>query len=238
MTFFCPTEPQIRDQILALLPRGRAWQTNEGGPIKGWEPAFDANSFNPNAFQTTRRKFSVLWQYWAAFASVVYFLHQRLCALRMEFWCATKTETLDQWMVEYGLPDACDPFPDLCTKVSALGGTRCEYYAAVAARGGWSIECFYGRWCGTLPGQAGAMAGRFQPGRRGFAQMFIRVDLANSPAYQGPLGPEAPRCFTLRAGRPLRCPPDPFNPDISALECLMARVVHAEIQIVYEAITS
>jgi hypothetical protein len=33
-------------------------------------------------------------------------------------------------MAEYGLPDGCDPFPDLCTKVAAIGGTRCEYRRA------------------------------------------------------------------------------------------------------------
>jgi hypothetical protein len=124
MSFFCPTEEQIRAQVLALLPRGRAWQTNEGGPQ-----------------ETVAGKDSILWQYFAAFANVMTYLHERLCALRMEFWCATHNETNPEWLIEYGLPDACDPFPDLCTKVAAIGGTRCEYYQFIAERAGWKLFC-------------------------------------------------------------------------------------------------
>lgn len=214
--------------MFALLPRGRAWQTNEGGPQKGWEPAFDVGSFDSGAFSTTRSKFSVLWRYWAAAAREFWFVAKRLCDLRMEFWCATRNETDDLWMTEYGLPDACDPFPDLCTKVAAIGGTRCEYYQYIAQRAGWSIECTFGGWCNTLPGSSRAQAGRFRPGRRNGALLFIRVHLGDSPAYAGPLHPVT-KAGRMKAGRRIGC-----DPDISPLECLLARVVHAEIQITYE----
>src|SRR4051812_19380625 len=122
----CPTLDEITTAVLSLLPRGRAWQTNEGLPRPGFEPAFNPKAFQSDAFQTTREAPSILWQYWRSFAVVVDYLTQRLCALRLEFWCQTLNETHDGWMTEYGLPDECDPFPDLCTKVAAIGGTRCE----------------------------------------------------------------------------------------------------------------
>lgn len=227
MSFFCPTEEQVRTQVFSLLPRGRAWQTNEGGPIKGWEPGFNLDAFNPDAFTTTSRKPSILWQYWAAFAREAWYFAKSMCELRLEFWCASHTKTNDGWLIEYGLPDACDPFPDLCLKVAAVGGTRCEYYAAVAARAGWSIECSdKGSWCGSLPGRG--QAGCFRPGRRSASLLFILVHLADSPAYGGTLSP-IPKAGRMKAGRMLGC-----GPNISALECLLARVVHAEIKIQYE----
>lgn len=232
MSFFCPTEEQVRAQVLALLPRGRAWQTNEGGPIQGFDAAFNPEAFHNEAFAVTSRKKSVLWQYWAAFANIMWYLQKRLCDLRMEFWCATHNETHDGWMTEYGLPDNCDPFPDLCTKVAALGGTRCEYYQFIAQRAGWALECDVFDPCGSLPGCGGASrAGRFRPGRRGGARVLIRVDLPNSPAFGGILSP-IPKAGRMKAGRRLGC-----GPDLSPLECLLARVVHAEIEIHYEVIT-
>jgi len=230
-SFFCPTEEQVREQVFALLPRGRAWQTNEGGPIRGFDQAFNSDAFNNEAFAVTKRKESVLWQYWASFAREAWFVTKRLCDLRMEFWCATINETRDEWMTEYGLPDNCDPFPDLCLKVAAVGGTRCEYYQMIAARVGWSLECVsFDAGCGSLPGHAGAKAGRFRPGRRGVSKMFVRVDLPNSSAYAGNLAP-IPKAGRMKVGRRLGC-----APDLTPLECLLARVVHAEIQIVYEVI--
>lgn len=232
MTFFCPTEEQVRAQTFALLPRGRAWQTNEGGPVQGFDKAFNPEAFNPEAFAVTSRKQSILWQYWAAFAREMWFVTKRLCDLRSEFWCATINETRDGWMKEYGLPDNCDPFPDLCLKVSAIGGTRCEYYQLVAARVGWDIECLvYSSGCGSLTGQTGAKAGRFRPGRRGLAQIFILVNLSNSPAYGGTISPVS-KAGRMKVGRRLGC-----GPDISPLQCLLARVVHAEIEIKYEVTT-
>jgi hypothetical protein len=222
----CPTAREILASALKIIPKGRAWQSNEGGPREGASIAFQLGGFEGDAFATKYRKPSWLLRFWKSVAEVYEFTNHRLCDLRLEFWCATQTETNDLWMAEYGLPDACDPFPDLCSKVAALGGCRCEYYAEVAARAGWSITCIdeLSR-CGA---QAGfAMAGRARPGSQSAAKIQIIVDLNSSTSYTG--GPRLlPLAGRLKAGRPLAC-----GPDISPLECIMARVVHAEIQIAY-----
>src|SRR2546421_695582 len=127
----CPTRDEILNSALALLPQGRAWQSNEGGPAVGYDIGFDPGGYQDNGFQAIFRQGSILRRFWKSVAGLFSFLNDRLCALRLEFWCATHVETHDLWMAEYGLPDACDPFPDLCTKVAAIGGTRCEYYAEV-----------------------------------------------------------------------------------------------------------
>ena len=165
--------------------------------------------------------------YTAAIAYVRNFIETRLCALRLEFWCATQSETHDQWMFEYGLPDDCDPFPDLCTKVAAIGGTRCDYYAAIAARAGWVIECF------TVENNCGAEAGCAETGcseagpQSKFASIIIRVNLGESVSYSPPAEVD-PLAGIMQAGGGLTCPPD-----ISALQCLLERVVHAHIVIEY-----
>ena len=86
----CPDKFQLVRQFLALLPRGRAWANNDGGP------------------QPT----SVLYKFWLAVADFYAYLNARICALRPEFFCKTAVETTDWWLEEYGLPDGCDPFPD------------------------------------------------------------------------------------------------------------------------------
>lgn len=203
--FRCPTKDDLAQVAVNLLPRGRAWQTHESGPQPG----------------------SILRAYWDSVAETFAFLTQRLCALRLEFWCATHSETHDLWMEEYGLPDLCDPFGDLCTKVAAIGGTRCEYYAAIAARAGWSITCLDDELtCGSMAGQA--KAGKARPGRRRSSELVIVVDLAGSPSFSG-AHRATPKVGRFKAGRRLWCPPD-----IGPLECLLARVVHAEIKITYE----
>jgi hypothetical protein len=225
----CPTRAEIMAALLALLPKGRAWQSSEGGPVSGVALGFDPGGYLEGGFQTSIRRPSVLYAFWSAIAEVLTFVNQRLCDLRLEFWCATHKETHDLWMREYGLPDACDPFPDLCTKVAAIGGTRCEYYAAIAARAGWSISCIdsFGT-CGVKIGAPASKAGRARPGRRSQAIMKILVDLKNSPAFTGSAH-TLPRAGRFKVGRRLAC-----GPNLTALECILGRVVHAEIQIEYE----
>ncbi|MFZ5715748.1 MAG: hypothetical protein ACOY3N_23220 [Bradyrhizobium sp.] len=162
---------------------------------------------------------------------MLFYVNGRLCDLREEFWCATHKETHDLWMAEYGLPDDCDPFPDLCIKVAAIGGTRCEYYAAIAARMGWSIECAdETASCGTRAGAAKARAGKARAGSvQQVAALKVIVHLNESSAYHGGRA-LASRAGRMRAGRRQAC-----GPDIGPLKCLMSRIVHAEIQINYEA---
>lgn len=229
----CPTASEVLESALALLPRGRAWQSNEGGPVKGYDPAFSPAGFS-GAFAVASRKGSILRRFWQAVADVYCFVNQRLCDLRLEFWCATHQETHDLWMQEYGLPDECDPFPDLCTKVAAIGGTRCEYYSEIAARAGWAISCIDKQHvCGTRVGSFYAKVGRAQPGGvQRLPIMTIVVDLHNSPAFvSGPRSKKS-QIGSIKSGRGLVCRvPDVV--DLTGLECLMSRIVHAEIVIQY-----
>ena len=234
----CPTAEEITPQLVALLPRGRAWGTHDGGPFPG----------------------SVAWRFWSAVADVLAFVNLRACALLLEFFCATQSETNDQWMAEYGLPDGCDPFPDLCTKVAAVGGTRCEYLTAVAARAGWAVSCYdTGGGCGGKVGRA--KAGGFRPGRSPApGTVVIRVDLVNSPAFKGRLPPKpqpvasnpARKAGRFKAGQPLACrrtggPPvvplagrlkaggRPYcSPDITGIACIVERITGAHNVIRYE----
>lgn len=229
--FSCPTKADLLAAALALLPRGRAWQTHETGPSEGIERAFQPDAFQPDAFVTNESPRSVLWQFWAAIAEMLEFVVDRICALRLEFWCATHSETHDWWMQEYGLPDACDPFPDLCTKVSAVGGTRCEYYADVAARAGWTIVCDDGtQQCGARAGCSFAGNAR-AGGRTSAGTVRVLVFVKESPSFTLPLS-EPSLAGRMRAGRRHSC-----GPDISPLQCLLDRVVHAHITIDYQIVT-
>lgn len=185
---YCPSHDEITGEALKLLPRGRAWRSREGGP------------------ETT----STLYKFWRAVAFVYAYLTSRLCALRLEFWCATMSETEDQWMKEYGLPDYCEPFPDLCVKVAALGGTRCEYYTEMAARFGWNIVCDDP--CGSKTGCFKTGPGT-KPGQRSGPNVIImNVMTLSSPAYATDTG-------------------------LVGLNCLLRRIMHAENDIKYVVVT-
>jgi len=226
---FCPSLDDVTSAVLKLLPRGRAWQTHEGLPMPGQEIGFDPDAFDSDAFSTARSAPSILWQYFRSFAAVLQYATQRLCDLRQEFWCQSISETRDGWMKEYGLPDACDPFPDLCTKVAAIGGTRCDYYAQVAARSGWSISCIEQvTFCGSRAGKA--LAGRAKAGRvMGLSTLRVVVFQNESPALANAGRNLPPLAGRFRAGRRHSC-----GPDISPLICILSRIVHAEIQLTVE----
>lgn len=204
----CPSLDETATQVLALLPRGRAWRTHR-------------QSVDPD---------SVLYKYWRSFAEVLSFFNERVCAVRLEFWCATQSETYDQWMIEYGLPDGCDPYPDLCAKVSAIGGSTCAYYTEAAARIGWTIECgALVEDCGAVMGCA-LMGNAFTGGIAPKPQLRIRVDLVNSPAFAGKYGAQ-PVMGCLQMGEALNC-----EPDITSLICLLERIVQAHVEVVYVVI--
>jgi hypothetical protein len=226
--FRCPTRLQIFRQLVMLLPRGNAWQSNDVAgqayTLTMAQPGFAQTGL----FQTLSRPLSVMHAFWSAVADFFYRLTQLLCALRLEFWCATQTQTRDLWLAEYGLPDACDPFPDLCAKVAATGGTRCEYYSEIAARAGWSIECenVFSAICAMvgafLAGQVGA------GGQGGAATIHVTVHLNQSPAYLGRIETQ-PLAGAFQAGKLLTCPPD-----IGALVCLLDRVAPAHVTVIYQ----
>lgn len=224
----CPTLEESITATLGLLPRGRAWPARDLGLFaRYWQwIAERVSSGAPTVWPAGY----VQTGFFSALGAVRNFAEMRLCDLKREFWCATQTETRDLWMAEYDLPNDCDPFPDLCVKVSALGGTRCEYYADRAARIGWAIGCgAEDARCGAIMGcdyMGDANMGGLPPANR----LIIQVDLASSPAYNGAYFPP-PIMGCLMMGNSLAC-----EPDITPLICLLDRIVHAEVEVIYEII--
>jgi hypothetical protein len=234
--FTCPpTLDEVTDATLKLLPRGRAWQTHEGLPPRTLESAFNPQAFNPEAFSATDDAGAGIWQWFRVLAVMLDFLYVRICALRLEFWCRSIVETRDDWMKEYGLPDECDPFPDLCIKVAAIGGTRCEYYAEVAARAGWSINCEeLISSCGSKIGCGSSLMGRMRFGTTlGRATLRIVVYVDESLAFQPTQRFLPPLTGRMRMGRRFSC-----GPNLLPLQCLLSRVIHAEIFTIYEVRTN
>lgn len=94
------------------------------------------------AFHAVNVEGTTQYQYWRALANVLAYTYGRLCAYVDEFFCATVSESRDQWLEEYGLPNACDPYGNnLCAKVAADGGATCEAFVEAAAASGWVISC-------------------------------------------------------------------------------------------------
>lgn len=199
---YCPDLDDCHAELRALLPRGLAWEA-------------------------AHRDGTVQWRFWRAVAALTAFAHRRICDLRRQFWCDTTDELEPDWLTEYGLPDACDPFPDLCTKVAALGGTRCDYYREIAARAGWAIQCSNdngdcGSYADAMVMDCDVVGGDFARSR-----LIFTVYLNESRAYTASAaGPISMDCTVLDAV--FGC-----DPDISALACLIERVVPAHVEVVY-----
>lgn len=185
----CPGIDDIHFALLATLPRGRAWRTRHGQPEAG----------------------TVLWKFWRAVASVFAVLEARLCALREEFFCDTTSETYEAWLFDYGLPDVCDVYPDLCTKVAAAGGQTVAYFVALALRAGWVITI----------------------ARTAAAEITITINRSASPAYVAP-SPTATvsRANRFRAGQKLSC----AGLNTLPVSCLLARVLPAHLHVIYAEI--
>lgn len=193
---------------MGLLPSGRAWQTHE---------------------QNAGLQDTVLKRFWWAFAAELERLHQRLCALLPEFFCLTMDETRDLWEVEYGFPDPCDPYEDVCVKVAATGGARCEYFTDVAARYGWAIECV--ELSNTdVPTTGCAWVGCTSLCRRRAHELLIRVILDESPAWEGVYGSQ-PYSGCAYVGAVELC-----GPDASLVECLIERIKPAHVLATYELV--
>ena len=204
----CPDKFQLVRQFLALLPRGRAWANNDGGP------------------QPT----SVLYKFWLAVADFYAYLNARICALRPEFFCKTAVETTDWWLEEYGLPDGCDPFPDACAKIKSPTTPNCPGWVAACARAGWDIVACTGQMAqgaNANCAEAGCAraAGVFAP-----CTIWLTVSLSGSPAYSGVFAPP-PLASRLQAGQKLACPPD-----LSGLYCVLARFIPAHVTVNIEVI--
>lgn len=172
----CPTQDQLRPQIMALWPRGPAW--GEGGP--GRDPGGGIYGFTD------------------ALAAIFAWIHAQICALALEFFCDTETLTNAAWLEEYGLPDGCSPYPNVCAKVAADNSPQCGFYEAVAADYGYSITC--GVNCAYDAGgvEAGMTAGNtYDP-----ATLIVVVDVDNSPAIVGQYTTMGPVAGFLEPGLP------------------------------------
>jgi hypothetical protein len=197
----CPDLDQCHGVLMALQPRGRAWDTRPGG---------------------------VRWRFWRALAHLFAFMNARICAAMEEAFCASMVETRPEWLADYGLPDPCDPYGEICAKVRGGERSRCADIVAVAARAGWSVACIPNGFCGAQAG--GAFAGGDQTGGPGGASIRIVVVLSASPAFHGSFDP-ASQAGCLQAGGYLAC-----EPDLSALFCLLGRVIQAHVEPIYEVV--
>lgn len=211
--FRCPTKWELWAQTLLLGRRGRAWQTHED--VSAWTGA------EPDV-----TKLTVMEQYWAAFAEVLENLHQRACALLDEMFCERVSEMRADWEHEFGFPDACEAYYDLCEKMRARGGATCAYLVEMAARRGWAIECvdcdsYETSVAGWATAGCSATLCSCEPG-----DLFIRILTADSPAFTEPerypvAGHAVAGCFDI-------CDPTPTD-----LICLLERIRPAHVRVYY-----
>lgn len=227
--FTCPSLAESIQATAALLPTGAAWPANDGG---GTVARFLAWLAGLGGAVPARWPVGYVQAGWvASVGSVRNWAETRFCALADEFFCASARETLDAWNAEYGLPDGCDPFPNLCAKVSAFGQPRCDDWVSLAATLGWEIECIdahqgAGSQCGI------AQCGTAQCGTGIQATVVnITVLLSQSPAYLVPAAVPSiagrMECgFRLGGG----------GVDISSLTCTFDRIVPAHLTVNYNTV--
>lgn len=228
--FRCPTKWEIWNQVLALLPRGRAWQTHEDlHEVYGVEPTSQVGTFEvgstPLGADPDVERLSVMGRYWAAFAEVSEYLHQRACKLIEEFFCRTTDELLAEWHVDYGYPDPCEHYGTLCAKVTALGGQTCAYIASVAALRGWAVACVE---CAGPQAEC-LMADCDQLCECINGVITITIDLDSSPAYADD-GYLSMHADMMQADCHEACPPVPDE-----IKCLIERIKPAHVRAIYEA---
>lgn len=222
--FFCPTKWDLFEQVSALLRPGRATQTH----IDTMEIAAPGDEIWPPD-NPWGAKLTVMQQYWAAFAEVLEYLHDRACALIDEIFCSTKSETRREWEVEYGFPDSCEHYDDLCEKVNAIGGTQCAYFTALAAWRGWALTC---RDCGSEPISASADCAAADCSASACATdcapdtLIFEIVLSESPAYADRLVSNGADCAAADCS-------DLCEPDFSSLKCLIERVKPAHVRAIF-----
>lgn len=171
----CPTLDECHAQILAMLPRGRAWRAEPGG---------------------------VRWRFFRAIAAVVAFANDALCAFADEMFCATTRDLEGPWRASYGLPDACDPYLRLCDKVAAIGGQTCAYLIDMSARPGFSVDCVDLH--GAEAGCSEAGCAEAHPAYSVEGMLGLRVNVFTSPALGSTQGTPVDAGL-LEAGQPIYC---------------------------------
>lgn len=174
----CPTLEDCHAQILAMLPRGRAWRTEAGG---------------------------VRWRFFRALAALVVFANEALCAFADEMFCDTTGDLAEAWRASYGLPDSCDPYARLCDKIAATGGQTCAYLVAMAARAGFAVECVDLHGAEASCAEAGCAEAH--PPWSVEGMLGLRVDQAGSPALGSSHGTPVDAGL-LEAGQAIYCGAD------------------------------
>ena len=200
------TDPESAFSLAAIRPRGDAWRNGASDELAGSVMGgfFDAlgDSFGP--------------------------VYRRFADLIDEYFCSSASETLDWWAIEYGLPDGCDPFAEVCEKVGAVGDSLPAYAVAIAAARGWSIrieqefiiasqDACYGPAC------YGAQIYGAQQG----VLWRITVDLPNSPTYSEALSRQ-PLFGMQLYGDSFSC-----AADIESLRCFVRRVAPAHADLIF-----
>jgi hypothetical protein len=248
--FTCPTLEQSIQATAALLPHGKAWPANDGGGTMArflawltgtvdiwsltdiWTPP---DIWNPNYPQSPADWPAGYVQcgFIAALGTVRNWIEQQFCALKAEFFCSAASQTLDLWNAEYGLPDQCDPFPDLCTKVALVGGTpNCQFWTGIAAAMGWSVVCT------DFHDACGFQVGALPVGNSGVGPGIVanliefEVLLNESPAYQAVAG-NPPLAGLMQAGTQLNC-----TGSITSLTCAFDRIMPAQIKTVFNPVAA
>ena len=205
----CPSDDEVTASIAALRPRGDAWRHGGYDALAG----------------------STMGGFFAALGEVSGEADRRICALVDEYFCSSAVETRDLWALEYGLPDGCDPFADICEKVNAVGDGIPAYAEAAALRSGWTIhiaeefitaveDCSMGM----------GLMGTMVMGAENGVAWRVSVELAASPSYAGPAEIE-PLMGLMLMGDGLDC-----GPDLSPLACLLRRIAPAHADLVIETI--
>lgn len=223
--FACPTLEQSIQATAALLPRGRAWPANDGGGTIAAFLAWLAGLGSPPSTPAQWPAGFVQAGLIAAIGAVRNWIESRFCDLKNEFFCASAVETLDLWNAEYGLPDNCDPYPNLCAKVGYFGSPHCASWAMLAASIGWSIACSdFG--AGTQAGCCYAGNALADPGVQATIVTII-ISLGGSSSYGVALSTPS------RAGRMLAGQQQQCQADITSLECALQRIVPAHLTVDY-----
>lgn len=208
--FICPSDKEVAARLAALRPRGDAWRNSDEDALAG----------------------SVMGGFFKALGEGFGPTERRICALVDEFFCSTAIETIDLWRLEYGVPDGCDPFADVCEKVNAVGDTTTAYAVAAAARRGWVIaitetfvtaseDACYGPRC-----YGAALYGATQG-----VLWAVSVNLSTSTAYQAVAG-RPPLYGVHLYGDLLNC-----LPDIEPLRCLIRRIAPAHADLSFTTTT-
>lgn len=203
----CRADGEVARSLTALRPRGDAWRNGGHDGLEG----------------------SVMAGYFAAKGEVFGPVERRACALIDEFFCSSAVETLDLWALEYGVPDGCDPFAEVCEKVNAVGDSTPAYVEAAALRRGWSIAI--GQEFITVVEDGamgmGLMGTMLMAGEQGVTWRIV-IDLSASPSYTAPAGIE-PLLGLMLMGDGFDCPPG-----FDGLVCLVRRIAPAHADLIFE----